>query len=77
LASVASTVTPASETSLVVEFDPQTVEYDRLVILHHEGDLLSAGPGCANQPLKPCSTGGHFFFPDRTEPTKPTRWIRA
>jgi hypothetical protein len=35
---------------LIVELDPQPVQSDGLVILHHEGDLLSQGPGCANQP---------------------------
>ena len=68
-ASVATSITPASETTRsIVELDPHTVQSDRLVILHHEGDLLSAGPGCSNQPLKPC-TGGHSSFTDRTEPT--------
>ena len=56
---------------LIVKLDPQTVESDRLVIMHHEGDLLSAGPGCANQPLKPC-TGGHSSLPlGRNRPINP------
>ena len=50
-ASVATSATPASETTRsIVETDPQTVQSDRLVILHHEGDLLTAGPGCREQP---------------------------
>ena len=35
---------------LIVELDLHAVQSDRLVILHHEGDLLTAGPGCSNQP---------------------------
>ena len=43
---------------LIIKRDLQPVQSDRLVIVHHEGDLLTAGPGCREQPLKPC-TGGH------------------
>jgi hypothetical protein len=35
---------------LVVKFDPHAVQSDRLVIRHHEGDLLTAGPGCPTEP---------------------------
>jgi hypothetical protein len=56
---------------LVVEFDPQTVQSDRLVIMHHEGDLLSAGPGCSIQPLKPCTGGHSSFHAGRNRPTDP------
>jgi hypothetical protein len=35
---------------LVVEADLHAIGSDRLVILHHEGDLLTAGPGCSKQP---------------------------
>ena len=55
---------------LVVEADLHAVQSDRLVILHHEDDLLTAGPGCREQPLKPC-TGGHSSFrPGRNPPTE-------
>jgi hypothetical protein len=47
--------------ALIVELDPQTFQSDRLVIMHLEGDLLTAGPGCCIQPLKPW-TGGHSSF---------------
>ena len=35
---------------LIVELDPHAVQSDRLVILHHEGDLLTQAPAAANQP---------------------------
>ena len=35
---------------LIVELDPHAVQSDRLVILHHEGDLLSQAPAAPNQP---------------------------
>jgi hypothetical protein len=63
------------DSPLVMELDPQTAQSDRLGIMHHEGDLLSAGPGCANQPLKAC-TGGHLLSPpDGTDLL--TQWIQA
>jgi hypothetical protein len=43
---------------LIIEADLHTVQSDRPVILHHEGDLLIPGRGCPIQPLSPCS-GGH------------------
>ena len=55
---------------LIIELDLQAVHSDRLVIMHHEGDLLTAGPGCPYQPLKTLLRRS-FFFPDRTEPTQP------
>jgi hypothetical protein len=39
-----------ADDALVVELDLHAVQSDRLVILHHEGDLLFAGPGCPTQP---------------------------
>jgi hypothetical protein len=36
--------------SLVVEADLQAVQSDAPVNVHHEGDLLTAGPGCPTQP---------------------------
>ncbi len=35
---------------IIVETNPHAIRSDRLVILHHEGDLLTAGPGCHEQP---------------------------
>lgn len=59
------------DSTLVIEDDPQTIQSDPLVILHHEGDLLTAGPGCCNQPLKPC-TGDHSSFQPRQNPPTPS-----
>ena len=42
----------------IVELDLHAVQSDGRVIVHHEGDLLTAGPGCPTQPQKSCS-GGH------------------
>jgi hypothetical protein len=39
-----------ADDALIIELNPHAVQSDRLVILHHEGDLLSAGPGCREQP---------------------------
>src|SRR5680860_1157124 len=36
---------------LVVKLDLQSVQSDRPVIVHHQGDLLNSGRGCSNQPL--------------------------
>ena len=50
-ASVATTTIPApADDPLVVELDLHAVQSDQLVIVHHEGDLLTAGPGCHEQP---------------------------
>jgi hypothetical protein len=35
---------------LIIELDLQAVQSDGRVTVHHEGGLLTAGPGCANQP---------------------------
>ena len=35
---------------VIVEHNRQRVQSDRVVILHHEGDLLTAGPGCCTHP---------------------------
>jgi len=43
---------------LIIEHDLHAVRSDRLAILHHEGDLLTAGRGCPTQPQTACS-GGH------------------
>jgi len=40
--------------ALVVEFDLHPVQSDRPVILHHERDLLTPGPGCPDSLKKPC-----------------------
>jgi len=40
----------AADDPLVVELDLHAVQSDQLVIVHHEGDLLTAGPGCHEQP---------------------------
>jgi hypothetical protein len=55
--------------ALVIELDPQTIQSDRLVIMHHEGDLLTAGPGCRIQPLKPCTGGHSSLSPGRNPPS--------
>ena len=51
--------------SLIIELDPQTIQPDPL-IMHREGDLLSAGPGCANQPLNPAQEVILLSDSDRT-----------
>ena len=48
---------------IVIKHDADTVQSDRLVILHHQGDLLTLGPGCRHSLKKPCSgSGGHLRF---------------
>lgn len=43
---------------LVIEHDIQAVQSDSLVIMHHEGDLLTAGRDRCHRSLFTCS-GGH------------------
>jgi len=60
---------------LVIEFDSQTVQSDRLVIMHLEGDLLCAGSGCSIQPLSPAQEVILLSSSDGSD--LPTRWIQA
>jgi hypothetical protein len=55
---------------LIVELDLQAVQSDSRVIVHHEGDLLIAGPGCPIQPRNACSGGHSSFWPGRIRPTR-------
>ena len=43
-ASVATSTPRVRNDPLIVELDRQTVQSDRLVIVHHEGDLLTQAP---------------------------------
>jgi hypothetical protein len=52
--------------ALIVEFDPQTLQSDRLVMLHHEGDLLTQDATAPNGRLFPAREV--IFVADRTEP---------
>jgi hypothetical protein len=62
--------------TLIIETDPQAIQSDRLVILHHEGDLLTAGaPAAANSRKSPAQEVILHPRPDRTTP--PPRWFRA
>jgi hypothetical protein len=56
---------------LIVELNPQAVQSDGRVMVHHEGDLLTAGPGCPTQPQKPCSGGHSSSNTGRNPPTAP------
>ena len=51
---------------LVIEINPQAVQSDSHVIMHHEGDLLTAAATAVIGRF-PCS-GGHSSSRDRTEP---------
>src|SRR4051795_7147399 len=52
-ASVATSITPASDTTRSSPNSTRTPSTpDGRVIVHHEGDLLTAGPGCPTQPDK-------------------------
>jgi len=44
---------------IVVKPHQHAVQSDRPVIVHHQGDLLTPGPGCGYSLQKPCS-GGHL-----------------
>ncbi|MHB8694008.1 MAG: hypothetical protein ACYDHH_22445 [Solirubrobacteraceae bacterium] len=60
---------------LVVEDDPQPIQSDRLVIVHHQGDLLPPGPGCPYSHKGPAQEVILHSGPDGTR--LPNRWIRA
>ena len=60
---------------LVVETDPHAVQSDRLVILHHEGDLLSQAPAAAISRKSPAQEVILRSGPDGTG--LPPRWIGA
>ncbi len=49
------------DSTLVVELDLQTVQSDRLVIMHREGDLLNSGGGWPNSRYQALS-GDHSSF---------------
>ncbi|MDP9401702.1 MAG: DUF1707 domain-containing protein, partial [Actinomycetota bacterium] len=49
---------------LVIERDPDPVQSDRLVMLHHEGDLLT-GPRLPETVAFACSGGHSSFTPGR------------
>ncbi len=59
---------------LIVECDPHTVQSDRLVILHHEGDLLTQGTAAPYGRFLPAQEVILLLRPDGTRP--PLRWIR-
>ncbi len=60
-ASVAANAIPASETTRSSSnATPHTIQSDRPVIVHHQGDLLTPGPGCPYSLEKPHS-GGHSY----------------
>jgi hypothetical protein len=44
--------------------------------VHHQGDLLTPGPGCPEQPTKALLRRS-FFVAHRTEPGLDGRWIQA
>ncbi|HEV7806120.1 MAG TPA: hypothetical protein VGO80_09890 [Solirubrobacteraceae bacterium] len=63
-----------ADNPLVVELDLYAIRSDRLVILHHEGDLLPLGPGCRYSLEKPCTEGHSSFWTGRTPPTRSVDW---
>jgi hypothetical protein len=60
---------------LIIEADPHAVRSDRLVILHHEGDLLPQAPAATSSRKSPAQEVILLFGPDGTRP--PNRWIQA
>ena len=60
--------TGVRDDALIVEFDLHAVRSDRLVILHHEGDLLMQDVAARTFSLLRRS----FFFGDRTQPSDPS-----
>ena len=55
--------------SLVIENNVQAVQSDRLVIMHHEGDLLIAGRDRRHRSLLTCSGGHSSFRAGQNHPT--------
>ncbi len=60
---------------LIVELDLHAVQSDRLVILHHEGDLLPQAPAAAIRRKSPAEEVILHSGPDGTGLTD--RWIEA
>src|SRR3954451_25071274 len=60
---------------LVVERDLHTVQSDGRVIVHHEGDLLTAGPAAPHSRKLPAHEVILRYSPDGTGLS--ARWIRA
>jgi hypothetical protein len=68
LASVATSITAASDTarwSSKSTLRPSSPTGSSSCTL--KGDLLSAGPGCSDQPLKPCAGGHSSIRPGRNQ----------
>ena len=61
---------------LIVKDDLQAVQSDRLVIMHHLGDLLTQAPDCAHSRAKGLLRRSFKFHP-RTERVHYIRWIQA
>jgi len=57
---------------LVIERDPHTIQSDRPVILHHEGDLLTRAPTARTVVKALLRLRRSFFLADRTEPAYET-----
>jgi hypothetical protein len=60
---------------LVIELDSHPVQSDRLVILHHEGDLLTQAPAAPYSRKMPAREVILRYAPDGTD--LPNRWIRT
>jgi hypothetical protein len=64
-----------TDNALIVELDLHAIQSDRLVILHHEGDLLSQAPAARYSRKMPAQEVILLSGPDGT--ALPDRWIRA
>jgi len=67
--------TGITDHTLIIETDPQSIQSDRLAILHHEGDLLTQAPAARYSRFLPAQEVILRPPPDGTD--LPDRWIEA